>query len=74
MFTFRKAKRIFEKIRKPERSKKGENALQRIRNMLDKGATLAKSTDSTIYAQKITVLLSTACHRNIPPFLQQSLK
>ena len=42
--------------------------------MLEKGATLAKSTDSTIYAQKITVLLSTACHRNISPFLQQSLK
>ena len=45
-----------------------------IRNMLEKGATLAKSTDSTIHAQKITVLLSTACHRNISPFLQQSLK
>ena len=39
MFTFRKAKRIFEKIRKPDRSKKGENALQRIRNMLDKYET-----------------------------------
>ena len=39
MFTFRKAKRIFEKIRKPKRSKKGENALQRIRNMLDKYET-----------------------------------
>ena len=39
MFTFRKARRIFEKIRKPDRSKKGENALQRIRNMLNKYET-----------------------------------
>ena len=39
MFTFRKARKKKKKIRKPDRSKKGENALQRIRNMLNKYET-----------------------------------
>lgn len=39
MFTFKKAKRRFEKIRKSGRNEKGENALQHIRNILDKYET-----------------------------------
>lgn len=54
MFTFRKAKRIFEKIRKPDRSKKGENALQRIRNMLDKYETPNNIGHYYFYGMTIT--------------------